>query len=135
MTPDMPKDVAAVFVHVPDNLKPQLLRLRETIFWATELSDVGTVVETLKWGEMSYLPKRPRVGTTLRIGASEVPPQLRLFVPCQTRLLDIYRTRFPGEFTYVDNRAVHLNPGDLDNPALVELAALALTYHRDRLAA
>jgi Na+-transporting methylmalonyl-CoA/oxaloacetate decarboxylase gamma subunit len=88
------------------------------------------LTETLKWGEPAFLPAK-RAGTTIRLGASDT--HAKLFVHCQTTLVDSYRSRFPTEFAYEGNRAV-LVP--LDQPpnraALAQVIAMALTYHRSK---
>ena len=131
MTPDMPNDVAAVLSNMPVALQPSIIKLRAIIFDVAHEAEIGGLNETLKWGEISYLPAKKRVGTTIRLGAEE-PDVVRFFVPCQTRLLDIYRARFPEEFTYVGDREVRMSPEQVDQPHVGELVALALTYHSEK---
>ena len=101
---------------------------------AAKASDVGEIEETLKWGQPAYLPKSPRVGTTVRLGWSEDDPtQVAVYVHCQTRLLDQFRARFPDEFAYDGNRALRLPvSGPFPEAALQQIAAMALTYHRNK---
>jgi hypothetical protein len=59
--------------------------------------------------------------------------QPSLFVPCSTNLLDQYRNVFPSEFTYSGARAVLLpEAGSFNDAAFQQIAAMALTYHRNK---
>lgn len=124
--PPIPSDVASVL----DTLHPRLLDLRTLIFAAAEATDTLPLTETLKWGQPAYLPHK-KAGTTLRLGEDAGQPTL--FVPCSTNLLDRYRDAFPSEFTYSGARAVHVPAdGPYSDAAFQQLAAMALTYHRDK---
>ena len=129
-----PPEVAAVFDALPGAARDRLLALRRIILAAAKASDVGEIEETLKWGQPAYLPKSPRVGTTVRLGWSEDDPtQVAVYVHCQTRLLDQFRARFPDEFAYDGNRALRLPvSGPFPEAALQQIAAMALTYHRNK---
>lgn len=91
-----------------------------------------TVLETLKWGQPSWLPDRPRVGSTLRANwVPARPNDLTLYVHCQTTLAATMRDLYPDAFDFEGNRALHI---PLDRPlpeqALAHCADLTLTYHR-----
>ncbi|KMW59341.1 hypothetical protein AIOL_004323 [Candidatus Rhodobacter oscarellae] len=119
--PDMAHAIGATAA--PDRLREiRALILRTAAEMGIE------VTEALKWGQPAFLPPK-RDGTTIRLGAT--PTHAKLFVHCQTTLIDQYRDRFPTEFTYEGNRAV-LMPLDqpLNADALAQVIALALTYHR-----
>lgn len=128
----MPDAIAAIFGRAPAPARARLFEMRDAIFRAAETAGVGPLVETLKWGEPAYLPRQPRVGTTLRLGWTEArADEVSLYVPCQTRLLDLYRDRFPDAFRYEGARAVHLPAeGAYGMDAFAEVVTLALTYHR-----
>lgn len=126
MTSPIPANVAPVLAA----LHPRLLDLRALIFAAAEATQTGPLTETLKWGQPAYLPAK-KAGTTLRLG--EDAGQSTLFVPCSTNLLDRYRNAFPTEFLYSGARAVHVpSDGPLNDAAFQQIAAMALTYHRDK---
>jgi hypothetical protein len=60
--------VAAVFGAYPKPLKAKLLALRRLIFeTAAATKGVGTLQETLKWGQPSYLTTETKSGSTIRI--------------------------------------------------------------------
>ena len=122
-----------VFDGAPEALRDRLCRVRDLIRAAAEAEGIGDLEETLKWGEPAFLPKRARVGTTLRLGWSEAPPgRVTIFVHCQTRLIDLYRERFPG-VAYEGNRAVHFAmDAPLPEAEVQQMAAMALAYHRDK---
>ena len=108
-----------------------LLKVRDLILEiAEDLPETGGLQETLKWGQPSYLPRRPRVGTTVRLGAAPANTgKAALFVHCQTRLIETCRHVHP-ELDYAGNRAILLEPGDaLPRDALDHFIRLALTYH------
>ncbi|MBL4626750.1 MAG: DUF1801 domain-containing protein, partial [Roseicyclus sp.] len=110
--------------------RARLLEMRALIFAAAEATGTAPLTETLKWGQPAYLPAK-KAGTTPRLGISNGAPVL--FVHCQTDLVDRYRTAFPTEFTYSGTRAVHVPAdGPFNDAAFQQIAALALTYHRDK---
>ncbi|MBY4891408.1 DUF1801 domain-containing protein [Rhodobacteraceae bacterium N5(2021)] len=123
---DPPPDVAAALAALPS----RVMDLRALIFAAANATGTAPLTETLKWGQPAYLPAK-RAGTTLRLGVDAGQPTL--FVPCSTNLLDRFRDAFPTEFTYSGARAVHLPAqGPFPQAAFQQIAAMALTYHRDK---
>ena len=64
----------------------------------------GGLVETTKWGQVSFLPARARIGTTVRVDQHD-EQHVALYVHCQTNLVDTFRAMFP-ELSYSGNRAV-----------------------------
>ncbi len=128
----MASDVGTVFDAYPPALRTGLLELRRLILETAADSDVGKIVETLKWGQPAYLTARPRTGTTLRIDAVKgSPDRYAMFVNCKTTLMDSYRLLYPDAFQYEGQRAVIFSTGSPPpEAALKHLIALALTYHR-----
>ena len=56
-------EVAAIFDTYPTEIKPKLMFLRQLIFdVASRIDGVGELEETLKWGQPSYLRRRPKAG-------------------------------------------------------------------------
>ena len=129
--------VAQRFADYPDDVRPQLTALRQLIFdVAAETDAVGPLVETLKWNQPAYLPKIPRIGTTVRIDAVGARPgTYALYVHCQTTLIDTFRHLYRDRFDFEGNRALIFS-GRSKPPrkALKHCIALALTYHLDRKA-
>ena len=126
-------EVAEVLASYPPKVAKRLQALRKIILTTADRLDIGEVVETLKWNEVSYLPAKSGIGSTLRMGYSEkTPQQYFLYVHCGTNLIDMCRTLFP-ELSYQGNRAIAF---DLNQPppsdVVAMLAEMTLTYHRNR---
>lgn len=124
--------VEQAFAGHPPTVRAALLDLRSLILETAQgLAEVGPVVETLKWGQPAYLPKRPKVGTTLRIDALKGRGDgVALFFHCQSRLGELYRERYGDTLTIVGDRSIELDADDaLPREALKHCVALALTYH------
>lgn len=117
---------------LPDPVAGALRGLRSLILETADgLPETGGLVETLKWGQPAYLPKRARVGTTLRIDAVKGEADAyALFFHCQSRLGATYREIYGDTLTIVGDRSIVL---DATTPAPTEALrhciALALTYH------
>jgi hypothetical protein len=122
---------AAIGAH-PKATRDTLLALRKLILaTAAKTEGVGALVETLKWGEPAYLPKAPRVGTTVRINALKGSPgKVAVFFHCQTSLVAAFRERYPDVLKFEGNRAIVLPIAKaLPMKALKHCIAMALTYH------
>jgi len=124
-------DVRAAFTAFPPELQPPLLALRNLVL-ETAQSDprIGAVRETLKWGQPSWLPVRPRTGTTVRLGTDRTRQHLALFFHCQTSVIRDFRAGPGQDMQFDGNRAILLRP---DAPLPLDLLRLpvlhALTYH------
>ena len=107
------------------------LELRELIFTAANaLPQTGTIEETLKWGQPSYLTPETRSGSTLRIGLIKNSELLGLFFHCQTTLIETFRSHYSDQLKFEGNRAIVLNPQNpLPTKPLKHCIGLALTYH------
>jgi len=126
----IPADVRGAFDALPEPQRATLLALRDVVLAAAaETEGVGAIVETLKWGEPSYLPTRPRVGTTVRLGMTR-NGRPAMFVNCQTTLIGTFRDLYGEAFDFEGNRALVIPEGELPRAALAHCVALALTYHR-----
>ncbi len=133
-TMDKFTEVTAVYESYPDLIRQRLLMLRQLILdTAVATPGVGEIVETLKWGQPSYLTVRPKSGTTIRIDAYNVQQQqIALFVSCQTSLIDSFRVKYPT-LTYEGKRAIILDAqDDLPVESLRDCIEMALTYHRNK---
>ena len=126
--------VEAVFDAYPAGLRANLLGLRELIFaTAREAKSVGALVESLKWGQPSYRPSKPRIGTTVRIDAlKSEEPGYAMFFHCQTTLVATFRELYGDQLAFQGDRAIVFAPGrKVPRAALSHCIALALTYHLD----
>ena len=131
-------EVAEVFAVVPEAPRERLLELRSLIFEvAQNTPQVGTIEETLRWGEPSYIPSETKSGTTLRIHwKARNPEYCALYVPCQTTLLDSFRTlhkEVPEQpLVFEGRRAVlFLTNAPFPRSALADCIRLTLTYRCD----
>ncbi len=95
---------------------------------AAGLPETGGLEKTRKWGQLAYLPRKPRVGTTLRLDRYD-DHHLALFVHCRTRLVDTFRTLFP-EQRFEGTRAWVIPVEEpLPTEALKVFIEATLTYH------
>lgn len=126
-------DANALIRAHPKATRDALLALRKLILaTAAETQGIGKLVETTKWGEPAYLPKAPRVGTTVRINALKgSPDRVAMFFNCQTTLVASFRERYAGMLEFEGNRAIVLPVAKaLPVKVLKHCIAMALTYHR-----
>ena len=125
----------AAFLAFPTDIQPKLMALRELIFeTAAATEGVGEIEETLKWGEPAYVTRKPKSGSTVRLGwKKKNPSQYAMYFICNTNLIDRFRGRFPDELHFEKNRAI-LFEQDEDVPvdAVRACIAAALTYHLDK---
>ncbi len=128
----IPPDVATSYSDMPEDIQPRLFEMRRLLFDVAErTTGVGKIVETLKWGQPSYLTAQPKSGSTVRLGQSK-DGRAALFCHCQTSLVQQYRNLYPDVFDFEGNRALVLKPGPLPQAELEHCIALALTYHLRR---
>jgi len=109
----------------------KLLALRQLILDTARATDgVGTLEETLKWGQVSYLTNESKSGSTIRIDqVKSEPDKYALYFHCQTNLVETFRELYPN-LVYGGNRCILLDATEaLPKAALRHCVALALTYH------
>lgn len=133
--PPLPTDVAEAFNAFPAPIRCRLLQVRDLIFETAATEDeVGPLTETLKWGEPAYLTEASGSGSTIRLGwfrSSE--RNCAVLFNCRTTLIDTFRARFPGDFTFAKNRAILLSASEpLPLASLSCCLNMALTYHLRR---
>ncbi len=126
-------EVEAAFAAFPDAQLRHLLRIREIIIEVGEsLDSLGQLKETLKWGQPSFLPTRPRVGSTVRVGSFD-KRQVALYFNCQTMLVENFRSIFGTALCYSKNRAVLFDVSKpLPENIIKECVRMALQYHLDK---
>jgi len=124
--PPFAPQVAAAYIGAP----PLMLRLRALVFdVAAGLPQVGEICETLKWGEPSYAPARPRIGSSVRLAPRPGGGVAVLFI-CHTHLVDRFRELYPDTFAFEGDRALVFSAGGkLPEPELRHCIAMALTFH------
>ena len=125
--------VAAKFASYPPAARRRLMALRRWILETAAASPgVGTIEETLKWGEPAYLTTASGSGSTIRIDwKKKQPDQYAMYFNCNTTLVDSFRTLFAGTFAFEGNRALVFALNETPpRDAVVFCIAAALTYHR-----
>jgi hypothetical protein len=133
--PELPADVAPAFAAFPKTVGQQLMRVRALIFaTAAELEGVGTITETLKWGEPAYLTEASGSGSTIRLGRPKaLADTCAVLFNCRTRLVETFRMQFPETFIFEKNRAILFGASQpLPRGPLCSCLAMALTYHQRR---
>lgn len=125
--------VAAVFDAYPPAMRRRLLKLRELILnVAARTEGVGTLEETLKWGQPSYLTTATKSGSTVRIDAVRGDPShCAIYFICHTNLVERFRSLYGDRLRFEGNRGILLDvAGPLPVDELKHCLAMALTYHR-----
>ena len=137
MKPIQDPSVASRFSAYPPGIRRKLMALRALILKTAAVTDgVGTLHETLKWGEPAYITAESGSGSTIRIDWKKAKPaEYAMYFNCQTNLIEMFRTMFPNDFRYEGNRAILFREDEaVPDEALEFCVAAALTYHRAKQA-
>ena len=130
---DIPDNVASVFSSCEEPVQTELLALRELILaTAAETECVGSITETLKWGQPAYLTEQTGSGSTIRIAPSRPGSDhdYAMFFICHTNLIERVKRLFDDAFTYDGERALLFRVGEpRPENELRECVVMALTYH------
>ena len=135
MKPFTDPAVEKTFANYPAPMRRKLLALRTLIFQTAAATDgVGTITETLKWGEPAYVTAQSKSGSTIRIAWKKSrPTQYAMYFNCQTNLIESFKTLFPTAFNYQGNRAIVFDESAAaPKDALAFCIAAALTYHAQK---
>ncbi|MEE9326716.1 MAG: DUF1801 domain-containing protein [Cocleimonas sp.] len=123
------KIVLSVLHKYPQEIQQNLMNIRSLIIeTAQEDAEIGTIEETLKWGEISYLTAK---GSTIRLAwKASMPNQYGVYFNCKTKLVDTFKEIYRDTFKYETNRAIILsNKQEIPVKPLKHCLQLALTYH------
>jgi hypothetical protein len=126
--------VETAFGAYPSRVRARLRALRRLILDTAKATEgVGTLEETLKWGQPSYLTAETKSGSTIRIDQVKLAAdQYAVYFHCQTNLVGTFRELYP-ELRFEGNRAILLDAKEEPpEAALRHCVALALTYHLRR---
>jgi len=124
--------VATLFKSYEGAAGTHLHELREIVFEAAAATEgVGIVVETLKWGQPSYLTPETKSGSTIRMDAVKGNDDaVALYFHCQTTLVPTFRDQYSETLNFEGNRSIVL---DVNSPLPVaelrHCISQALTYH------
>lgn len=124
----MNPEIQAKFEGYPKAASNHLMAVRELILAIAKDSGLGSVEETLKWGEASYLVKG---GSTIRIDwKPKNPDAIKVFFHCQTLLVETFKEIYGDLFTYEGKRAIVIPFGSkIQEGPLSHCIELALRYH------
>ena len=125
----MELSVQQKFESYPNDIKPLLLKLRETILLVASEHNINDLQETLKWGEPSYVNK---IGSTVRFDWKEKSPkQFCVYFNCKTSLVETFKELYGDTFQFEGNRAIVFAIDDcVDWQKLKHCISLALRYHQ-----
>jgi hypothetical protein len=127
---DSHPSVKLVFDKYPEEVRTQLIRLRELVLEsARELDGISTLEETLKWGEPSYLVKK---GSTIRMDwKPKAPDQYAMYFKCTSRLVETFKTVYGDLFDYEGTRAIVFKQNEkITVQELKQCIKAALRYHK-----
>ncbi len=127
--------VEEAFNVFPPVVRKKLMRLRMLIFdVADETEGVGELEETLKWGQPSYLTKKSKSGSTIRIGREKkTEGDYAIYFKCQTSLVATFKELYKNKFRYEGNRAIVFSVKDkIPVCELKHCIEMALTYHLNK---
>jgi hypothetical protein len=104
-------------------------RLRRLIAQAGAASGAGKIVESVKWGQPSFAPARPRVGSSVRIEHRANGDMALMFI-CHTGLVERFRELYGGRLRCEGNRAIVIEAGaGVPEEEIRHCIAMAFTYH------
>ncbi|MCB9235571.1 MAG: DUF1801 domain-containing protein [Bacteroidia bacterium] len=118
------------FQSYPDEIRGKLEALRDLILEvADETEGVTEILETLKWGEPSYLVKN---GSTLRMDwKPQNPGQYAMYFQCTSQLVPTFKVVYGDKFRYEGTRALLFDLEEkIPRQELKDCIQLALNYHK-----
>ena len=127
---DSHPSVKLVFDKYPEEVRTQLIRLRELVLEsARELDGISKLEETLKWGEPSYLVKK--VSTIRMDWKPKAPDQYAMYFKCTSRLVETFKTVYGDLFDYEGTRAIVFKQNEkIPVQELKQCIKAALRYHK-----
>jgi len=117
------------FDSYPESARSQLLTIRAVLFGLIGEECVDDIIETLKWGEPSYVSQ---YGSTVRLGWSpKFPDHISVFFNCNTVLIETFREIYKDTFQFVGKREIRLLLTDeVPMAALQSCLLMSLRYHK-----
>ena len=113
----------------PEAIRSDLAPLRQLVLSvAASNPAIGSLAESLKWGEPSYTPQKKGIGSSVRI-ALRKDGMVALNFICHTGLVDRFREIYGDSLAFEGNRTIVMDPSKpLPEPELRHCIAMALTY-------
>ena len=133
--PPMSHPVQQAFAVCTDPCQTGLHHLRRLIFaTAAAHSQIGRVVEDLRWGQPAYLTPDTGAACSLRIGPHR-DGGFALLVHCKTHLIaDFLAGPGAGQHTEGSRAVLFRTMADIADDPITQLIAGALTYHQRKAA-
>ena len=117
------------FASYPGEIRATLMEVRQIILDCAEDADLGSVHESLKWGEPSYSVVG---GSPVRIGwQSKSADQYAIFFNCNTTLVETFKELYRDSLQFEGKRALVLGVADkIPHEEIKHCVSLALQYHK-----
>lgn len=130
MNPFTTPEIENVYAHYDQQSYAMLQEIRTRIYELAAMNDqVGTIEESLKWGQPSYATVRPKSGTPIRLDVFD-EQHVAIFVSCQSNLIERLRQIYGYDLEFSKNRAIVLSKNKpLNFTVLDDCLMRALTYH------
>jgi hypothetical protein len=124
----MAVEIERKYQSYPDAARRVLLTIRGAIHEVAAAESLGEVVETLKWGEPSFLTKQ---GSAVRIDwKSKQSDSVSVYFNCNTKLADSFKELYGDTLKIVGNREIVLPiEGDVPISTLKLCLSMSLRYH------
>ena len=124
----MEVSVKQKFDSYPDGVREKLLKIREGVFDVAKRDNIGEIIETLKWGEPSYLSKK---GSTVRMDwKGNHPDTFSVYFNCNTLLVETFREIYRDVFQFEGNREIVFSISEpIPMSELKTCISMALRYH------
>lgn len=113
----------------PDAVKARVEQIKALIFSVAKEQQLGPVVESIKWGELSYTTK---TGSPIRMDWKQASQQqISVYFNCNTILVETFREIYGDSLTLVGKRELVLCLAQpLPEVQLRACFAMALNYHK-----
>ncbi|MFQ3261657.1 DUF1801 domain-containing protein [Reinekea sp.] len=124
----MDKDIQSLLETYPEPARRYLLQIRDMILDIADEESLGSITESLKWGEPSFASKK---GSPIRMDwKAKHPNAVSIFFNCKTTLVEISKEIYGSAFQFVGNREIVI-PIDQPLPTqeLRGCLTMALRYH------
>jgi hypothetical protein len=125
-------DIEAIFNNYPIEIREKCLLLRQLIFDTAKADPrIGSIEETLKWGEPSYTPSQTKSGSMIRLHHYPNKPfDFALYFLCKTTLVESFQEKHPNTFQIGGNRSLEFMITEkLPLLEIKECIKTALTYY------
>ncbi|MCH9632679.1 MAG: hypothetical protein S4CHLAM6_10170 [Chlamydiae bacterium] len=128
-------EVSEIFDSYPPIFRKKLLFLRNLILKiAKEDPRIGSIDETVRWGEPSYLTSETKSGSIIRIHwRASKPKEYAMYFHCGTTLISDFRKKYSKELCFGGNRSIIFQEVDKVPTKIISACIkMALTYNLNK---